>query len=246
MRQRLNRVRYLASFLGARGAVWRIGKKALSPIYYSEVVYVGNRYLVRVPDDRESGPGAVNSEVVDTVEALVARRSRMHPDIDFDYLVRFMQEGSDKAWVSLQSIEGDDGELTYVGFATADTGEFRMPEYRFGGPLAEHVNIGYEWEVVPEYRGSGMSARGRYATWEYRRQHGQWVATGVIRSHNTPSLRFNRRQNETTFNMTVGSFRLTRWFGGRWVQAPPWPEVRAMMEHVPEDYAPPPVGPTDC
>ncbi|MEZ4501017.1 MAG: hypothetical protein R3C39_00100 [Dehalococcoidia bacterium] len=226
-------------FLGVRGALWRVVLKVLSPIYYSEVLYVTNGYLVEIPDDRESGPGAVNTEVIESLEELVARRPRMHPDLDFDLLAEHFRTGSDRAWATLTGIEGDDGTVTFIALSTYDRGDFHMAEYRFGGPLADHVAVSYEWEIVPEYRGRRLSYRGRYANWNYRAHRGMWMSTGVVRSHNTPSLRSSYRQSAGTLNVVPGSFRVTRWFGGRWVQLPPWDEVRALMEFLPEGYEPP-------
>lgn len=153
MSARLGRLRYLLGVMGGRGLALRILAQALSPIYYSEELAVTNGYITSIEDDRESGPGAVNSESVFTVEDLVARRPRIHPDLDFDYMVRFLEEGTDQARVSLKSLEDEHGEITYIGQSAYDAGEFRMPEYGFGGPVSDHVEVSYEWELAPEYRG---------------------------------------------------------------------------------------------
>ncbi|MEZ4501018.1 MAG: hypothetical protein R3C39_00105 [Dehalococcoidia bacterium] len=239
MDARLTRIRHLATFLGVRGALWHVLRRLVSPIYYSELLYITNGYLVEVPDDRESGPGAINTDVFESVQELLAVRDRLHPDLDLDLMLRHFESGTDRAWVALTGIEGENGSVTYFSLATYDRGGFRMPEYHFGGPLADHIYASYEWEIVPEYRGRRLSYRGRYGYWAYPAERGMWASTGVIRSHNTPSLRSSYRQKDGTLSWIPGSFRLTRWFGGRWVQAPPWDEVRALIEAVPEGYEPP-------
>lgn len=237
MRSTISRLRYLRSFMGTWGLAKHVLAKLISPVYYSEELAVTNGYITELVDRRETGPGAVSSEDVFTVEELYARRDRMHPDIDFAYLERFLREGSERARAQLKTIEDESGKRTYIGFSTNDSGEFRMPEYRFGGPLADHVEVGYEWELVPEYRGRGFSYRGGYSG--HRLSQGRWLSTGVARTHNTPSVRSSERSVSGSIALIPGTFRLTRWFGGRWVKAPPWDEVRALMEFVPEGYTPP-------
>ncbi|MEZ4502771.1 MAG: hypothetical protein R3C39_09120 [Dehalococcoidia bacterium] len=243
MRARLARLRYLRSFMSVRDVAQHLVARAVSPIYYSERLFVTLNYLTELVDDRESGPGAIDSEVVFTVEDLHKLRPRMHPDIDFEYLVSFLSEDLEGGRVTLKTIEGENGEKTFIGWSTNRARVFRMPEYRFGGRLAEHVEASYDLEIVPEYRGRGLSYRGGYHGSLYRIRTGQWLSAGVVRAHNAPSLRQAQRDSPGRMRLVSGSFRVSRWFGGRWTKTPPWDEVRALMEYVPDGFTPPELRP---
>ena len=225
--------------MGVRGVARHLAARAISPIYYSERLFVTLNYITEVVEERETGPGAIDTVNVFTLQELDAHRQRMHPDVDLDYLEAFLREGGDGARVTLKTIEDAHGGRTVIGWGSYRAREFRMPEYRFGGPLADHVDVSYELELVPEFRGRGISYRGSYAGSAYRLASGRWLSAGVAREHNAPSVRQAQRSTPGRTRLVSGSFRVTRWFGGRLTKTPPWDEVRALMEYVPEGYTPP-------
>ncbi|MEZ4502553.1 MAG: hypothetical protein R3C39_08005 [Dehalococcoidia bacterium] len=236
------RLRYLVVSTGTRTALRRAITRLASPLYASQTLIIQNLYVDydAIEEGAEEGPETVRGEIVETVEALAQRRGDLHPALDYDYLVRFITKPGRSRCVLFFDYTQEDGTHQIIGFRTIEQGYFEMPEYHFGGPLASNFSVVYEVEVAPSFRGKNIHGRTRRYLFQELRRRGVTCSTGVIRPHNAASLRASFRQtpgSKSTFN---GSFRVSRWLGGRRVRTPSWDRVRALMESPPGPTTLPP------
>ena len=111
-----------------------------------------------------------------------------------------------------------------------ERGVFSIWDDRVRFDLPQNYDMTDENDVHPEYRGQRVSLIGRKGLYDYGMKVGIDRMVGVIRTHNTSSIKAHNRSTEMIRASMKGEIRRVRLLGGLIDWMTPPDTIRALIE----------------